>query len=573
MHTIAGGTHMQSALLTHLASAASRLQRACIAMLILGAASTSHADLPQSMDLIPNDALIAIGTKPFNVLDTELSQLMVGAEITTLSNLGQVLRIVGLDQGFDQERGLAFALLQNPYTEERPIKDSVAADSTSATDDEQPHDNALGFVVLVPVSPDGKLLKSLSPTPTDVPDVLAFTFAGEDYLARLINPSVLAIGTQTWAMQTAFAEGNNASRNASVNTRAHDRVLASDVVMHMGASAQALITTYLDDFTEVIGFPMEATKANDAADSTPDEVLNREHAANTLSEALQPILSQSDTLTVAIDAAPLGLRVDVLVSLDPESDSAAGTSELVSPEPPIRLLHASDELLGAFAADTRSQLSSSFIAAMFPELDPAHIPDGVALGVYRSNRLPIDPVDAVLRWKGDSADQISHALRAATLDRFTFTPNQHEYGSDALDGWRITPDPNTRFTLPYQGMSGPVPLGAAFTLSSSRDFARAVATHNPLESSGVEQILFGLPLLRQQLPEGAAIEMYVNMKEVFQISFIQPFLMSSGFEPIFPDALPPLAAGVAFRDNSVHAGLFISTQNIKNLFELYQASQ
>jgi len=113
--------------------------------------------------------------------------------------------------------------------------------------------------------------------------------------------------------------------------------------------------------------------------------------------------------------------------------------------------------------------------------------------------------------------------------------------------------------------------GSAPTRSDAPACNTAVGSHSPAPTQGAARSLFGLQLLRQQLPPERAIEIYLNTIPAFRSPIVSALLTSQGFTPNLPANLPPIAAGVAFRDNAVHAGAFISTQNIKNLFDLYQA--
>lgn len=539
--------------------------------------TSANADMPDSLAVVPQNAFVAIGTKPFNQLDRELSQLLVGAEITTLSNLGQVLRIIGLDKGFDQTRGLAFAGFENPNFQPPLTASQPDEEAESDQQDNQNQPSQFSFVAYLPTTQSTDLLDSLNGTPANTDNLTAFTFAGESYLAAPAKGNYLAIATQEWALLSALeSAGDNPKRNATLSKRAQRLTTTADIVLYLGSASRDRTIELMREANSMLTTTDSASSEsneNQQNQQNQDSQLNQEQAAQLaeFTSALEPLVEQGDSLTITLDATPLGLRADAIVSLNPQSEAASLTSEIDSPNAPLRLLHASDELTLAFAADLRSTLSKQLLTTLLEQDLDESSPDSVAIGLYRASRLPIDPVDAVIRWSSETPSATSRLIQSATQEQLTFTPNQHTVGNTTLDGWRITPDPKSRFTLPFQGTSGQVPGGGAFTLSPDAAFTSAVATHNPANSPGAEQTLLGIQLLRQQLPAQPAIEVYLNTKPIFEFALIKPLLSSRGFEPSLPANLPPVAAGIAFRDNSIHLGTFISTQNIKNLFTLYQA--
>lgn len=541
--------------------------RLSIIVLVLGLMSFSApslAALPEVLDRVPVEGPSAVIALPsLERFDDNSSELLLSIEANAISSFGQTLSVLGLRDGLEMSgsaAGLVYAGAQGEGEAAPPR-----------------------LLLLLPTSDQDALKRSVGASAIDGTTVEEFEIAGTIYALRALDLGFILVGDDRGLVESFEpAQDARGAHAARLGARGERLASSSDLFAITSAGeARPLLAGLLGPLLQAApGLPV------------PGAIGEDDPRAGAVRQLLERVEEDGNGAMLGLTTGPLGVRVDLVTSLDPESELGAlanhapearrGLEALPAQRPifagSMNLTHAgwralldrsAREAAGAeVAPDANTAALARSLAASLDGLESASV------AIYP----PANPFSGLLArtcivWQGNqkSAGGVANALRLwisglDATDQFASSYNvgASEVAGASVDAWSITPAtaaPTMGMLFGGASLSGLLFHGeesGGMLWSNDQELARAVIdVDEPLSQAQM------LAQVSQLLPEDRVVEWYVDFGPALELYGPMLAMLTGGAPLDVPDLLPPIGASASLSEHSVHGSMFIPSPLIK----------
>ncbi len=495
---------------------------------------------------MPEDAALAVGVERIDALDIAVAELLIEAELATLSTPQQILNVIGVGRGIDMGGSMAIALFPpgEPGGEVRPL-----------------------FVA--PVRGPERLLEDLR-AGAEQGGLRFFQFNRRQYAARALDGS-LAVSADAELLRGRDAAGGvNERRAALLGPRGAQVVdgAAGDllVVMHPAPLLELIERTSLP--AELEG--LEGLPEEDAAEARRMVAEGRER----LLALSRQLAGQTDILVGRVAPDGRGLRGQLAAVFTPGTAMAAACDGGAVEPSPLALLPEGPYLVAA-GIDASSTAARDLLAELWQEPGLAEGPGAIEVGavaVYAPDpqRGVFEVPPSLVRWRSaeDAEVFVTAAQKVvATRGRATlvWTADAGEFGGRRISAWSLLPRGGNGERSLASGLA--MLEGATGSLVAPGDRMRLAkaSVHDVGEDASIaeQRMVAGL---RRFLPTSSGIEVYVDPQPALRV--LAPLLGGRGIQVQVPDRAAPASLGVAFADGALHAAGYLPPWILRLGYEL-----